>query len=130
MDIPSIVDTNKRNPILWTWNGIGFDLFGRMDLSEDLWIKIHCFCFIYIPIIPISTYLVNVSDEDLNPVEGTTFSVYGKVGLFKLTRTYGLGSMLKLAFTAFIEGIGKIIVLVIILAMLTALGYCGYVLFN
>ena len=46
-------------PALFRLNGCGAGVYGETELGEDGWyIKTYCFCLIFVPLFPISQYLV------------------------------------------------------------------------
>src|ERR1041385_1251959 len=50
----------KRKPVLATVNGIGFSMFGNRDFDSETrtYVKTHCFCLIFVPLIAIGAYRV------------------------------------------------------------------------
>ncbi len=50
----------KRKPALATVNGIGFSMFGSRDHDAETrtYVKTHCLCFIFVPLIAIGAYRV------------------------------------------------------------------------
>lgn len=115
--IYSAINTKKKNPILWTLNGVGVDLFGCFSIEGmgDLEFKVHCICIVFIPVMPVGVYLVEV--RELDPIEGTTFGIHGKISLLKFFRLFGFTSVVILALSVLLESIGKILILLIILAL-------------
>ena len=119
----NLINTSKTKPILHTVNGIGCDLFGRFSLyfMDDLVFKINFICIVFIPIIPIGIYLVKV--DEINPIEGSTYTIYGKMSAVNFFKLFGYTAIPKLIFTIFGDIIGKLVALAIALALLTAIGY-------
>lgn len=117
------LNKSKQNPTLQTTNGIGMALFGRYspDFMGDLLFKIHFFCFVFIPIIPLGIYLVRV--DNLNPVEGTTHSIYGKLSVLNFLSLFGFKVFPVLILTIGIEIVGKLITLIIMFGVGTAIWF-------
>src|ERR1051325_291740 len=61
----------KNPPTLHTINGIGTTVYGRRDFDEETgtYIKTHCFCFLFLPLVAIGAYRV----ADAGPGNGWYF---------------------------------------------------------
>lgn len=59
------VDPRRQSPILFRINGFGFGLYGRRshDPETGTYVKRHCFCALWIPLIPIASYRVADADR-------------------------------------------------------------------
>src|SRR5947209_14074098 len=66
-------------PGLGTLNGVGAGLYGSRNAAPDgTYVATHCFCILFIPLIPFSSYLVRR--------EGRGWRFYGKVPLSNFAR--------------------------------------------
>ncbi len=77
------VDTTKRNPSLYTFNGIGAKFYGRrgFDQKTNSYITVHWFVLLFLPIIPLACYRVSDSGPNL-------YTIYGQVPLSPFLRKY------------------------------------------
>jgi len=86
-------------PPLWRANGFGVGLYGVLRdprFGEPYW-KIYFLTALWIPIVPVSAYLVVRRDGG--------FSFYRKMSLWSMFRHYG-GSVVPFFFSALLEGAG------------------------
>ena len=58
------LDFSKNSPLLGRVNGIGCALYGRRDVDREngSYVKWHCFCVLWIPLLPIASYRVVDAD--------------------------------------------------------------------
>jgi hypothetical protein len=77
------VDTTKRNPSLYTFNGIGAKFYGRRDFDQrtNSYVTVHWFVVLFLPIIPLACYRVCDSGPNL-------YTIYGRVPLSPFLRKY------------------------------------------
>jgi hypothetical protein len=49
-----------RAPVLWTVNGIGLTMYGKRDVDTETgtYVKTHCFCFLFVPLLALGAYRV------------------------------------------------------------------------
>ncbi len=59
------LDLTKTRPALFRLNGVGFGLYGRRatDRETGTYVKSHCFCFLWVPLLPIGSYRVADADR-------------------------------------------------------------------
>src|SRR6266850_3526200 len=80
----------KRKPVLATVNGIGLSLFGSRDYDSETrtYVKTHCFCFIFVPLIAIGAYRVADAERGWYFIGKGRLSSFAKswnIGFFGLT---------------------------------------------
>ncbi len=83
------VDTTKRNPILWAFNGIGAIFYGKRDFDPftKTYITNHWFVLLLIPIIPIASYRVSAGNRD------GSYYIHGRVPFSPLLKKWRWGML-------------------------------------
>lgn len=78
-------------PELSTINGIGTSLYGHSDEVDGTYVAVLCFCFLFIPLIPIARYRVSSYD-------GKSYRFYGKLPLTTTNKVHALIGILAIIY--------------------------------
>jgi hypothetical protein len=96
------VDTSRKNPVLYTLNGVGSTFYGRRnyDPGTRSYVTNHWFTFLFFPIFPLGAYRVTDAGS-------RSYYIHGKIALsnfLKIARWAIAASVVVLILMAFISG--------------------------
>jgi tetratricopeptide (TPR) repeat protein len=96
------VDSSRKNPVLYTLNGVGSMFYGRRDYDPGTrsYVTNHWLTFLFFPVFPLGAYRVTDADS-------RSYYIHGKVALsnfLKIARWAIAASVAVLILMAFITG--------------------------
>lgn len=124
MTIPSVLAEKskpvKLKPVLYTINGIGFGFAGialrHPELPEWLFVRMHWFKIVFVPILPLGIYLLENPVNDRGQSQGGSYYIHRAVQIGGVTGLWGAGKFWGMLLSAW--GIALAIVGVIVGAVL------------
>lgn len=116
----------RANPILFSVNGVGFGFAGTAlrhpDLDADMFVRMHWFKIVFVPIIPLGIYLLsNPVDKD-GRARGGSYYIHRAVKIAGVSRVWGAGGFWGMFFSAWGIALALIAMIALIGVLLSLAG--------
>lgn len=119
----------RRNPVLHTVNGIGFGFAGTAlrhpDLGGDLFVRMHWFKVVFIPILPLGIYLLSNPVDDKGRSRGGSYHIHRAVQIRCVNAIWGAGDFWGMLLSAWGIAIAVVVVAVLAVAIVGGLSSMG-----
>lgn len=117
----------RSNPWLYSINGIGFGFAGTAlrhpDIGDDLFVRMHWFKIVFLPIVPFGIYLLSNPVDDKGRRQGGHYFIHRAVQIGGVHAIWGAGGFWGMLLSAW--GIAFAVVAALSLAIFAAMALSG-----
>ncbi len=115
----------RTNPVLFRINGIGFGFSGTAlrhpELGEDLFVRMHWFTFVFVPIIPLGIYLLSHPHDQKGRIRHGSYYIHRAVRVRGVTEIWGSGKFFVMLVSGWLITVAVVLVIGGGIALIAAL---------